>query len=954
MSKTAPQPRRKWTKAKREFADIAGLLVSNANVCLPAPGDILYQADFCSDDERRQLLQEIQDREFLVAGFDRRIGVQKYALQDENADCPAALQTLAARVQARWNSPRHPTHVLVERYSTTAWSFNGDYAPNHIVTRFETRADLGNNNDDGFAVARVVLTHPVIHHTNRPAEKQELMWTLTTADHHTNLLLPTGSLLVQRGEFLHAWRSYTTAAPDGQAPSIVLKFLCLPIVAADDGGQEIDFGYVASEADRIPRTGVLPALPELLTIIVTTSPIKSHPSTQMLERTFDTFQLAGEDFVDCRKVIVCDGFRHVGTGTVSRKHSNPKQAMRNGIVTEEQANNYIAFKQRLRLLCKGAAVVADSPFRNTSVEELEERMGYGFALRHALRHCVSTPFVCVIQHDRTFMRPTPMRDVVHAMWRHRNIKYVGISMRSNLIYRDIFNSKYGSQEEFEKMVLRPPELLLDASKYGPGGDFHEILSAVVTKDRVLRNLDSFADAYKTSAQCLEQAKWIEANPPPEGKCQLTLTPTLFWYDNTHICETAHYRDFVFDPKYKMVARGGFVEDKLSPVLKRTIERLGLTDGHSRFGCYLLDDHSGYFFTGHLDGGNFIARENNGNLSRSSSDTAQESENLSRSSSDMVQESENLSRSSGDKEPGEESTLEDDTSSVGSDEGLEAEKSPWWSNLAVLGDSMSALMFSAGLVLLSVGFSWYLNMQESLTPEELAYRSLGSIPRPRGSATVYEINPQMTVVEQITEKMKHAYRHDGVLALRGLISPPLLKELQEAADELIKEQHFSNAQKRFKVRGKQFFTVHHGAIFRTPQSLRNHTDQPVDRAPLSSSDPMNNPFLRLMAHTSLSQVGASLLHHTMEDDSHSKDNLRILRDIFLAKDDDPCGYHAPPLFCLCMQLSHLTTDFNFYFLSQLCAGGMSMITDFGQQWLMHLVSTYGLPWTTTTTLPRTIP
>lgn len=90
----------------------------------------------------------------------------------------------------------------------------------------------------------------------------------------------------------------------------------------------------------------------------------------------------------------------------------------------------------------------------------------------------------------------------------------------------------------------------------------------------------------------------------DGFHQLSLTPTLFWYDNTHIVRTSHYRDFIFNPVYKMVARGGFVEDKLSPIMKRSCERLGLKDGHAKFGCYILDDHSGDVFTGHLDGGSY--------------------------------------------------------------------------------------------------------------------------------------------------------------------------------------------------------------------------------------------------------------------------------------------------------------------------------------------------------------
>ena len=75
------------------------------------------------------------------------------------------------------------------------------------------------------------------------------------------------------------------------------------------------------------------------------------------------------------------------------------------------------------------------------MEELSERHGYGFALRHALRHCVSTPYVCVIQHDRTFMRTTPIKETVEAMWNNSKVKYVGMSMRSNLTYGDIFQEQ---------------------------------------------------------------------------------------------------------------------------------------------------------------------------------------------------------------------------------------------------------------------------------------------------------------------------------------------------------------------------------------------------------------------------------------------------------------------------------------------------------------------------------
>ena len=110
-----------------------------------------------------------------------------------------------------------------------------------------------------------------------------------------------------------------------------------------------------------------------------------------------------------------------------------------------------------------------SPFRNIEILELRERHGYGFTLREALRTKVRTPYVCVIQHDCTFMRRTPMEEVVRTMMESKGgggcdgdgdddsnavmggggggcggggggsegvakVQYVGISMRSNLTY----------------------------------------------------------------------------------------------------------------------------------------------------------------------------------------------------------------------------------------------------------------------------------------------------------------------------------------------------------------------------------------------------------------------------------------------------------------------------------------------------------------------------------------
>jgi len=157
------------------------------------------------------------------------------------------------------------------------------------------------------------------------------------------------------------------------------------------------------------------------------------------------------------------------------------------------------------------------------------------------------------------------------------------------------------------MIIRPEELNIAGNMYGPNGQsIANMLDPPSEKRRRLR--DAARETYKASHQNVIYEEWLESmssrGANQDGFHQLSLTPTLFWYDNTHIVRTEHYRDFIYNPMYKMVARGGFVEDKLSPIIIRSCERLGLKGGHAKFGCYLLDDHSGDVFTGHLDGGSY--------------------------------------------------------------------------------------------------------------------------------------------------------------------------------------------------------------------------------------------------------------------------------------------------------------------------------------------------------------
>jgi hypothetical protein len=618
-----PEAPEKYTVKEIEWSQVAvndethgSSFLSLSNPTVPIPSGLWATTDFVTEDQEANILRELENERFFWEGFDQRRRAQRYRFRDNNDNAtvdaedsvPTSLVDLRARLEQV--TRRRVQHVEVVEYARVKWDFSGKHASNFVVATFESSSPCQCQSQDysscSCLVAQIPLRKSAVQHLNRPKRRSANCWTMESPKHCTDVYMAPRSLLVKTDDCLANWRMRMSAGPESDDSVLMIKFYSLPEndVKHEDE-QDDEYGYIPSAEDLIGRSGPMPPLEDLLTIIVTTSPIKSNPSTEMIARTLDTFIHAGPDFAyKCRKLFICDGVRKQDDGLVqvTRKHANEKQAMRNGIVNSQQHDNYELFKEALKKLCTSASET--SPFRNGVVEELETRHGYGFALRHGLRHCVTTPFVCVIQHDRTFMRPTPLKETVDAMWHHPHIKYVGMSQRSNLMYKDIFMGKYGraSGNELAEMIERPSELCVDASKYGP--DSESTAKMVYKRERLQDNVRALAETYRKSAQYLE-IQDTGKHPVQPGKQQLTLTPTLFWYDNTHICETAHYRDFVFHPPYKMVAKGGFVEDKLSPMIKRTVERLGLKEGHSRFGCFLLDDHSGMFFTGHLDGGAYL-------------------------------------------------------------------------------------------------------------------------------------------------------------------------------------------------------------------------------------------------------------------------------------------------------------------------------------------------------------
>ncbi len=622
-----------WTN--KINGDTFPIAVNNPAIILPHQ-DLDIVPEFLTERESEEILQDIytaRGGDFSWEGFDFRKKVLRLDVNGIDDNIPPTILSLINRIQEISDkSGKKPIkEVIIEEIPKNQVSQHLSIA-RFQATTFETAAACPDDqvSSDSYVVS-LALTVPLIEYINRPKRREVNCFELYSPpeNHNTCWVIPRGFLVIKKGDLLFEWRSRIVkiaTIEDGiikitpdlgrnrEEKIVLIKFyglskqLTKSVVPSNP-----NFGYIPTSRDKDKskrrRSADMPKLEDLLTIIVTTSPVKSNPSTELLEKVFETFKYGGDDFAyKCRKVIICDGFRTRDEGT-TKKHTNDKQSMRNGIVTSEQSQNYLGFKENLKRLCRECNEPGiSSPFCNTTVHELDDRQGYGFALRDGLRKCVATPYVIVIQHDRTFMRPAPIAETIRAMWYNSNIKYVGMNMRSNLMMRDQFVGQYGGaySDEMLACILRPPELLLDAKQFGP--DSHSTQNMEFGDEKLHKNILALVETYKGSQQCLDNIESLKTSQVPEDKCQLSLTPTLFWYDNVHICETSHYRDFIFDPQYRMVVRGGFVEDKLSPVIKKTAERLGLREGHSRFGCFILDDHSGMFFTGHLDGGSYMTPE----------------------------------------------------------------------------------------------------------------------------------------------------------------------------------------------------------------------------------------------------------------------------------------------------------------------------------------------------------
>lgn len=137
---------------------------------------------------------------------------------------------------------------------------------------------------------------------------------------------------------------------------------------------------------------------------------------------------------------------------------------------------------------------------------------------------VETEFVIVIQHDRFFMRRLDLRRVVRAI-------------REDSRVQSVYLGTHNTSDYVQRMRSR----------------FKVDVSGLAVRAAGLR-----------------------------------LLPMLVWLDSTHVARTRWYKEFVFDPANRLVAKGGFIEDKFGQVQVERLKEDGLRS-HAQFGTYILPE-----------------------------------------------------------------------------------------------------------------------------------------------------------------------------------------------------------------------------------------------------------------------------------------------------------------------------------------------------------------------------
>jgi hypothetical protein len=270
----------------------------------------------------------------------------------------------------------------------------------------------------------------------------------------------------------------------------------------DDDGHD-DSASASSTASPSPSASASASLgiESQLTIILTTSAGAANPSTVGISSVVNSLGVV-PGLSHCRLVVVCD-WPDLDDGRPS--------SFRSGRVDAADLGKYRAFIGDVQAL----SAAAEGSWCHSEVLVLSTRHGFGCAVGAAMR-LVETEYVLIVQHDRAFVAPVPLRAVVDAMEAHPAVlKYVGFPVNNHSTYRD---------------------------------------PAAIRARHPNFNFSGVTDDVSADVSDVDGPSSLLA---PRLVGGLDVLPLLLWYDSTHVARVDHYREFVL-PR---VQRGDFIESR---------------------------------------------------------------------------------------------------------------------------------------------------------------------------------------------------------------------------------------------------------------------------------------------------------------------------------------------------------------------------------------------------------
>ena len=414
------KPISEWTDFTLPDDQCSRLKISNPTAILP--NGLSSSSNFLKEEELTQVLQVVDQNasKWYWEGFQDRKRVQRYNNPIEYQEWTWLVDRIMEELNGTQDEMEQNGNVVGVREGVHVVQ-KGVYPKpqeliieermvqyikkmDHFVTTFECSPNSteSTNPCDTSYVAQLTLLNPCLQSINKPRERNDQTWHIESKNHFTDFLMEPNSLIIKTGESFWNWRSGIQPIQSVEQNELVVggdtmedRILTIQIRYIQEDNETppcknvLNSKLECDNTDKLSSLSLLQqeslnsmSLPELLTIIVTTSPIRSNPSTEVLEQTFSTFHFAGSEFAyACPKLIICDGCRILEkndeeqeeddkkqkTNKITRKHANVKQALRNGIATNDQAQRYDEFKVALKRLCQDADLdeSQSSPFQNT-------------------------------------------------------------------------------------------------------------------------------------------------------------------------------------------------------------------------------------------------------------------------------------------------------------------------------------------------------------------------------------------------------------------------------------------------------------------------------------------------------------------------------------------------------------------------------------------------------------